>query len=540
MTHIINLFVSTNHVNYSRWLSKFQLDLLNIDDTHPGLRYILEDGVFSVRRTPHQLSRCPVDLTLEQTVNADAASRQTCLVSATNNYCARLRWMLTKSSRAAFIGLVREMAGLTTKEDVTAELQPSRVRRDRRDLNKVMEHIKKSRNPFQIADSAQKILVNLNTGKAASQAVRDCLLNVPEKGRELHNNFISECQEDLSRFERPIKKQKLLTFKDAGAKGRKKSVDRKIAELKYTRDLMGRLVVLAMKKDLDLEHVMSYPLTTVPLSLCSTDGMMAKTDKSVLKVLENKVEQHKSPQVVDACIIDGNILLHTLPATKLPATFGGVARSYLMQAVSLSPKRVDIAFDDYPTPSVKSCERARRGIDDSQVFVLGGPEQVRPRNFESALSSRSFKRQFPLFVAEEWKDQSYAHIIGTRDVYLGTHGYCYHYYVLDGQVIRESVDDMVTNHEEADTLVCFHARCMDNSGETGNIVVRASDTDIAIISCTIHTPSRQPCGWIQGPTPRTQGGTSTSQLLEKCYAHSYVSHSLPFMHSLAVTIRLPS
>ena len=188
------------------------------------------------------------------------------------------------------------------------------------------------------------------------------------------------------------------------------------------------------------------------------------------------------------------------------------ATSYLLLAVSLSPKRVDIAFDDYPTPSIKDCERARRGIDDSQVFVLGGPEQVRPRNFESALSSRSFKQQFPLFLAEEWKDQSYAHIIGTHDVYLGTHGYCYHFYVLDGQVIRESVDDMVTNHEEADTLVCFHARCMDNSGETGNIVVRASP----LFSCTIHTPSRPPCGWIQGPTPRTQGGTSTSQLLEKC------------------------
>ena len=88
LTPIINLFFSTNHVNYSRWLSKFQLDLVNIDDTHPGLRDILEDGVFSVRRTPHQFSRCPVDLTLEQTVNADAASKQTGLVSATNNYCA--------------------------------------------------------------------------------------------------------------------------------------------------------------------------------------------------------------------------------------------------------------------------------------------------------------------------------------------------------------------------------------------------------------------------------------------------------------------
>ena len=181
-------------MNYSHWLSKFQLDLLNIDGTHLGLRDILENGVFSVRRTPHQFSRCPVDLTLEQTVNADAASRMTGLVSATNNYCAPLRWMLTKSSQAAFIGLVQEMAGLTSKEDVTAELQPSRVRRDRRDLNKVMEHIKKSRNPFQSTDRAPKILVNLNTGKAASQPICDGLLNVLEKGKELQKNFISECQ----------------------------------------------------------------------------------------------------------------------------------------------------------------------------------------------------------------------------------------------------------------------------------------------------------------------------------------------------------
>ena len=42
-----------NHVNYARWMSKFQLDLINIDQTHPGLRKILEGGAFSVRRTDH-------------------------------------------------------------------------------------------------------------------------------------------------------------------------------------------------------------------------------------------------------------------------------------------------------------------------------------------------------------------------------------------------------------------------------------------------------------------------------------------------------
>ena len=151
-----------------------------------------------------------------------------------------------------------------------------------------------------------------------------------------------------------------------------------------------------------------------------------------------------------------------------------------MQAVSLSTKRVDIACDAYPTPSVKDCERARR-IDDSQLLVLEGPRQIRPRNFSNALCSRSFKQQFPQFIADEWKDQSYAHIIGARHIYLAFRGHCYHFWVLDGQVIRQLIDDMVTNHEEADTLICFHAKYIDNAGEADNIVVRATDTDVAII-----------------------------------------------------------
>jgi len=133
----------------------------------------------------------------------------------------------------------------------------------------------------------------------------------------------------------------------------------------------------------------------------------------------------------------GNFLLHTLPAAKLPATLGGVARSYLIQAMSLSPKRVDIVFGDYPSPSVKDCDRKCRGIDDSQLYAIGGPEQIRRKNFESALSSRSFKQQFPLFLAEEWHDQSYDHIIDARDVYVEIPDYCYHCYVLGGQVVSE-------------------------------------------------------------------------------------------------------
>lgn len=148
LTEVIDLFFATNHVNYSRWLTKFQLDIMNVEDSHPGLREILEKGAFTVHRTDHAFSHVPVDLTLEQTVNADAASRLTGITSATNNYSARLRWMITKSTRASFISLVQEMAGLIVKDDVAAEFQPARIDCDMRDLRKVIKQITDSRNPF--------------------------------------------------------------------------------------------------------------------------------------------------------------------------------------------------------------------------------------------------------------------------------------------------------------------------------------------------------------------------------------------------------
>ena len=89
LSPIIELFFVMDLPNYARWMAKYQLNLLNMDETHPGLRDILEAEGFAVRRTNHSFSRCPVDLTLEQTVNADAASRQTGIIHATNNFGAR-------------------------------------------------------------------------------------------------------------------------------------------------------------------------------------------------------------------------------------------------------------------------------------------------------------------------------------------------------------------------------------------------------------------------------------------------------------------
>ena len=145
-----------------------QMVLINMGKTHSSLRDIHASGVFGIRLTEHPFSRCAVDLTLGQTKNAEATSRLTGISAFTNNFAVRLRWIVTKSARANFVSLVQEMAGISQKEDTKAELKPSRIKRNNRDLAKIVEHIRSSCDPFERESSAK--LFNIHTGKAVTDA----------------------------------------------------------------------------------------------------------------------------------------------------------------------------------------------------------------------------------------------------------------------------------------------------------------------------------------------------------------------------------
>lgn len=329
-------------------------------------------------------------------------------------------------------------------------------------------------------ESSKGKLFNINTGKATSHEICESLLKIPENGQKRHQDFLDSCMADAHRFEEKITKAKLKTFSDDSARNRK-AEDKRIAELKGTRDLMGRLVILATKRNLDLPFIFEFPLIPAPLSMCSTDGTMAKTEKSALfNLLESKVQGgDASPEFKRACIIDGQFLLHILPP-NLPTTYGGLARSILIQTVVLSKKEVHLVFDDYPQPSLKDTERGRRGIDERE-FVITGPEQKRPKDMDKALKSKSFKTQLPNFLAREWQNQAYRPILGDCHLHLDIPGETHRYHVVNGILRHESDDDLMNNHEEADTKIVRHAKAVDDDRKEGAIVVRASDTDIAVI-----------------------------------------------------------
>ena len=203
-----------------------------MEKTHEGIRANFEGGALSVRRTPKSFSRCAADLTLEQTINKDAASRHTGISAFTQCVKARKRWTITRSMRGVVVACLLDMAAITTKDEITQELKMYRIKRDTADLEKLTKSLDDTMNPFQ--NNSQDKFYCLNTGQAASNEVQTDLTNLEEKGILLFQEFIKECQKDPTRFERPVKKIKIKNFAIDASKIKLRTKDQIIKEARCT------------------------------------------------------------------------------------------------------------------------------------------------------------------------------------------------------------------------------------------------------------------------------------------------------------------
>ena len=125
------------------------------------------------------------------------------------------------------------------------------------------------------------------------------------------------------------------------------------------RDVFGSLLFLALEKTIDIGEVLKYPLTTVPLSLCQTNGVMQKTSKSkLMECLENLIITI-TPVNIDFTIIDAMFFLHL--HTNLPATYDNVARYRLVKILKAEGNFIHFVTDKHFSPSIKDIERCSRG-----------------------------------------------------------------------------------------------------------------------------------------------------------------------------------
>ena len=219
-------FFSLNHPNYARWLVCYHDNLLKIKDTHPEVYNEFQRGLFSIQRTEKPFSGLPVDLTLEKTINADAACQRKSVSALTNSISACQRWAQSHFIRTSIISNLFEDLGMTKKEDVSQDLKTNKMRKNSKDLCQVINMIKKTMNPF--ADDIDKEhLFNIASDKAPSSDTESFLHNIVSTGNKARDKFITECAHHPSHFENPIPRQRLNTFANEGKKFKVKTEKRR-------------------------------------------------------------------------------------------------------------------------------------------------------------------------------------------------------------------------------------------------------------------------------------------------------------------------
>ncbi|GFW59308.1 uncharacterized protein TNCV_2910531 [Trichonephila clavipes] len=146
------------------------------------------------------------------------------------------RWTKSHSIRATIISHVLDVCELKQLPDVSADLQPNRIKIYGKKLSDFNEIFENNINPFD--ESLEKdSLYNITTAKPVPENVANFLLNIEKNGEDLRKQFITECAEDRDRFDKPIKKIKCLIL--LVLQRRKLTLGNKAIELRMQRGLFG-------------------------------------------------------------------------------------------------------------------------------------------------------------------------------------------------------------------------------------------------------------------------------------------------------------
>lgn len=347
------LFFGLNHQNYARWLTRNLDDFMNIENTHPGLLEDFKNGALSIRRTSKNFCRSAVDLTLEQTINADAANKLKGVTAYTNSLCARQRWSETHTIRTAIITKVLESLHL----DKTPEKYegPYQSKIFNQQLQKFSNAVSENINPFSDGINPTK-LFNLKSGKAAANETADFLLNVERQGIQQMKAFIKGCQEDGSRFEKPIKKNVIQNFAAEKSKN-KHAPSNRINETKLERNILGNVLCLAMNNNIELKDIFSYPLATIPHTFAHFDHFMSNKSKGELTALLDSKHMYKDvskPDDINVEIIDGFYLLSGLK--DAPVKFGHLAIHLLKKVCNTGAHEIHLMFDHHERSSLRDTD----------------------------------------------------------------------------------------------------------------------------------------------------------------------------------------
>ena len=337
-------------------------------------------------------------------------------------------------------------------------------------------------NPF---DNEYQGLVHLASGSVATESVTSDMKTILEKGEcaaveFMESNIVGEEPDIYTK----IKKTQLQTFSLIGKKVNSKSKKGEIVALKNSKALFAKMLLIAKSRNLEMKEVLTYSLRPYPHPLATNEGGLVKTVKAKsLNMIENETEDGSVDLPVGdkAYIFDAMAILQTL--TVLPATFGELATNLLDKivntGVSLNFSRIDFVCDRYPEKSIKNLERDKRAVDGANVIRIYSEQQRVPRQWKKFLASGENKEEIMKFIFNCWRNADPRALKGV-EVFLAHEDKCHKLTELLGDMSCTEIEELSSDHEEADTRMIAHARHASLS--YFNVIVKSPDTDVFFIA----------------------------------------------------------
>uniref|UniRef100_UPI00358E53D5 uncharacterized protein n=3 Tax=Myxine glutinosa TaxID=7769 RepID=UPI00358E53D5 len=483
ISQMSDLFFSFGAQNYARYTTFFSVFIANIETSHPGAEELLERGAISVARSFIPGNRCDVDKTMEETFMRHAKSHGgggTGISGIMTNYSAYQRWVRTTHARSQYVNATLSMANMLADSGEGMkhrDVRPTEILRSEKNVVKTCEAIESFLNPFDV-ETKDKLLI-LSSGAAASDDVVKDVLAAENLGRRAKEAFIIERLQTDSKFFEPVKRMNLRTLGSMNKVSIISSGKQKVIQYKQQGNVAFKLFMKSQNEglQLDLKELMTYPLTPVSYSLGTSDGFLAKTDKSkAFHHLTKECENAIIPPENDTLTVhDGNACFYYLK--DLPGSFSEIC-SKVFDTMS-NTHNVIFSTDMYLPTSVKAMERKRRGVGN-KLIIKGGATK-KPPDWKQFLSNDENKLQFIQMLLRLWRTDEYASKLHGRNVILICDGVPHKLTSEDGTTTSSHLlDSMTSSQEETDSRIILY--CEYAQSKNFNYVrVKSPDTDVFFI-----------------------------------------------------------
>ena len=387
------------------------------------------------------------------------------------NINAVKRWEINASYRAALRTCFHKHLNFSKKKYTHPDLGPARITKDQQAVHEILDIMT---HRF-IDPISEQPLLSISTGILANDQVTKDMLSAKSLGEAAMKDFTSNrLEKDREKsFYDPIKLMKLGTFATM-SKIKECKIKSKVIPLQATKDLFAKISLIAQIRSIDMRSIFQFPLGPLPWSLADPIGSLKKTSKSsLLHKLEGQVDPIESLQEQHTLIIDG--MAYVQQAKVTDKTFGEFAMDLLDRILHVGSRsnRIDVVFDDYRDASIKNVERSRRSSGNLLFQSILPTTAI--KQWGLFLSSGKNKNALVKFICSEWKKVDYLEKIASKNLF-----------VTDGESVFNLsenscslVEELTSNHEEADTRMVLHAKHASES--SSKILISSPDTDVFVI-----------------------------------------------------------